>query len=153
MQKEMFDMQKHTLSLSAASILCLLLVSPPAFAQSTQNLMKVRTSFDFQIGEKQFPAGEYSIKRDLHSPQFLTLESADMKSLIMVQPIVIEQLKEPARNELIFKEYGAKRFLSEIRIRGRGVRYALRKTKTERREAQRMEPKTIHAIMSENVSN
>jgi hypothetical protein len=149
----MLEMPKLTLSLSAASILFLLLVSLPASAQSTHNLMKVRTSFDFQVGEKQFPAGEYSIKRDLHTPQFLMLESADMKSLMMVQPIVIEQLKEPVRNELIFKEYGAKRFLSEIRIHGRGVKYALHRTKTERSLARRMEAKTIHAIMSESVSH
>lgn len=142
-------MQKQIVYRSAVFAFFFILASAPAFAQSAHNLLKVQASFEFQIGDKGFPAGEYTVKRDLHSPQFLTLESADSKTIVMVQPLIIEQFRQPARTELIFKEYGSKRFLSEIRIRGGGVKYLLRRSKAERSLARSMEARTIHAIMSE----
>jgi hypothetical protein len=53
--------------------------------------------------------------------------------------------EQPRRTSLLFKEYGKKRFLSEVNVLGREDRYVLIKSKAESRLAQLEKAKTIHA--------
>jgi hypothetical protein len=95
--------------------------------------MSVQVPFDFQVGEKLLPAGKYVIKRDPQMPKLLLIQSTEQNILAAAHTITLDLPKEPARTSLTFTEYGGKHFLSEVKVRGRGVGYALTKSKKEGR--------------------
>ncbi len=141
-------MKKQTFFRIAMPVLFLFLASFPASAQSLENLMTVQVPFDFQVNEKQLPAGKYVIKRDPQTPQFLQIHCPERNVSVIVYTIPLNLPKEPARTSLTFKEYGEKRFLSEVRVLGRGVGYGLTRSKAEHRLARNTEAKTKRAISS-----
>lgn len=140
------ELKKQTFYRIAVSVLFLFFGSLPAFAQSLENLMTVQVPFDFQVGEKTFPAGKYVIKRDPQTPQLLQIHCPERNIAVIVYTITLNLPKESARTSLTFKEYGEKHFLSEVRVVGRGVGYELTRSKAEHQLARKTEPKTLHAI-------
>jgi len=146
-------MKKQTLYRIALSVLFLFCGKLPASAHSLENLMTVQVPFDFQVGEKLLPAGKYVIKRDPQMPQLLMIQSPERKIFAVVYTITLNLPEESARTSLTFKGYGEKRFLSEVKVLGRGVGYALTKSKTERRLARMAEAKTIRATLNGTTNN
>lgn len=141
-------MKKQTLYCIAVSTLFLFFGSLPAFAHSMEHLMSVQVPFDFQVGEKLLPAGKYVIKRDPQMPKLLLIQCPEQNILAAVYIITLDLPKESARTSLTFKEYGEKHFLTEVKVQGRGVGYALTRSKSEQRLARIAESKTIRAIPS-----
>lgn len=130
-------MKKTMLYSVAMSMLVLFCCGLPASAQSLERLMTAQIPFDFQVGEKQLPAGEYTIKRDPRMTGLLVLEGQRRQTLVTVYSFPLHQPKESDRLSLIFKEYDGTHFLAEVKIAERGYGYALAKSKTERRLAKR----------------
>jgi hypothetical protein len=141
----MLGMKKQTLYRIAISVLFLLFGGLPASAQSSQYLMTIQIPFEFQVNEKQLPAGKYVIRRDQQTPQLLLIQCPEQNIWMAVHTIPHSLSEQPSRGSLIFKDYGEKRFLSEVKLLGRRDGYALIKSKAERRMAQITETKTIHA--------
>ncbi|MGH9851117.1 MAG: hypothetical protein ACREBD_14860 [Blastocatellia bacterium] len=106
--------------------------------------MTIQIPFDFQVGAKLLPAGKYVIKRDPQTPQLLLIQGAEQNTLVTVHTITLDLSQEPARPGLTFRGYGKQRFLAEVKILGRGVSYALLKSKAERRLARLAEAKAIY---------
>lgn len=146
-------MKKQTLYCIAVSILFLLFGRLSASAQSLENLMSVQVPFDFQVGEKLLPAGKYVIKRDPQLPKLLLIHSTEQNILAAAYTITLDLPKEPARTSLTFAEYGGKHFLSEVKVQGRGVGYALPKSKIEHSLAKLSGPKSIRAIPNGTPAN
>lgn len=146
-------MKKQTFTQIAVAILFLFLCSLPAYAQSLENLMTVQIPFEFQVGEKSLPAGKYVIKRDSQLPKLLQIQCPERKISVTVYTIPLNLPKEPTRTSLTFTEYGEKHFLSEVKIWGRDLGYALTKSKTEHRLAQNLGSKTIRTIPNSSAKN
>jgi len=135
-------MKKHVLYHIAVSVLFLFFGSLTAWAHP-EYLMTIQVPFDFQVNEKLLQAGKYEIKRDPQNPRILMIQCLERKIWVTVHTIPHSLSKEPARTSLIFTEYGAKRFLSEVKVLGREDGFALIKSKSERRLAQTAEAKAI----------
>lgn len=146
-------MKKQAFYQIAATTLFLFVCSLPVSAQSLENLMTVQIPFEFQVGEKSLPAGKYVIKRDPQLPKFLQLQCPERKISVTVYTIPLNLPKEPARTSLTFMEYGEKHFLSEVKIWGRDVGYALVRSKTEHRLAQSLRTKTLRTIPNNPANN
>jgi len=138
-------MKKQTLYRIAVSVLFLFFGRLPASALSPEYLITVQVPFEFQVNGKLLPAGEYVIKRDPQMPQLLLIQCPEQNIWVTVHTIPHSLSGQPARTSLTFKQYGEKRFLSEVKVLGRGDGYALIKSKAERRLARIAEAKTIHA--------
>lgn len=152
-ERKCLELKKQTLYRIALPVLFLLFGSLSASAQSLENLMTIQVPFDFQVGEKSLPAGKYVIKRDPQMPKLLLIQCPEQNILVAVYTITLDLPKEPARTSLTFKEYGEKHFLTEVKVQGRGVGYALTRSKAEQKLAQGANAKTIRAIPSSASRN
>src|SRR5262245_55595310 len=146
-------MKKQTLYRVTVSILFCFFCRLPASAQSYQNLMTIQVPFDFQVNERQLPAGKYIIKRDSRTPQILLIQCPERDIRVVVQSILHSLSEQPRWTSLIFKAYGEKRFLSEVKVMGREDKFVLIKSKAERRLAQIEKEGAIHAIPSGATTN
>src|SRR5215510_7800002 len=144
---------KQTLYRVAVSVLFLFFVRLAASAQSHEYLMTIQVPFDFQVNEKQLPAGKYVIRRDPQMPQVLLIQGPGRNIWVAVQTIPHSLSEQSTRTRLIFKEYGSNRFLSEVNAPVRGERYVLIKSRAERRLAQVDKEKAIHATSKSSTTN
>ncbi len=142
-------MKKQTLYSFAMSVLVLFLWSLPASAQSSDDVTTYQIPFQFQVGEKLLPAGQYLIKRNPQMPQMMLIHCLERKLWVAVQTIPRQLPEYPNRSSLIFKKYDGAYFLTEVKVLGHGNGYALIKSKTERKLVQMAETKTIRAIHSD----
>jgi hypothetical protein len=145
-------MKKQTLYHIAVLVLFLFFGSLTASAHP-EFLMTVQVPFDFQVNEKLLPAGKYEIQRDPLNPRILVIQSPERKIWVAVHTIPHSLSKEPAQTSLLFTEYGAKHFLSEVTVLGREDGFALVKSKAERKLAQTAEAKNIHATPNSVAAN
>ena len=141
-------MKKQSLYRIAVSVLFLSFGRLPASALSLEYLTTVQIPFEFQVNEKLLPAGKYVINRDPQTPNFLLIQCPEQNIWVTVRTIPRSLPEYPAQTSLIFTGYGAKRFLSEVRVLGRGDGYALIKSKAERRLAQSAKASTIQATQA-----
>ena len=125
-------MKKRMLYCFLGAGLYLLLGAGAASAQSLETLMTVQAPFDFQINDRRMPAGEYVIRRDPQAPQFLQLHCSKRRVTAIVHVMPLHLAAYPTKDSLAFREYGDKRFLSEIRVAKYGNGYALLRSKAER---------------------
>lgn len=128
MRKQLFA------TLATLSILCALtIVSVQA---QSRNRITAHVPFEFQVGEKTLPAGDYSVKR--LSQNTLLVESADgEQSAIAQAPRNVESNvnAKPSTEKLVFRQYGDQYFLAQVwMIRGNTGR-AINMTDAERKAA------------------
>ncbi len=128
-------MKKQTLSFIVGAMLLLCVGRLPATAQGVAT---VQIPFDFQVQEQLLPAGEYVIKRDPQAPQWLLIQSLDRKrqAQVFVHTIPHKLPDYPAKMSMVFRTYGERQFLAEVRLVGHGDGFALIKSKAERQLAQ-----------------
>ncbi len=134
---------KNRLYSVAMFMFVLFCCSLPASAQSLERLVKARIPFDFQVGEKRLPAGEYTIKRDPQMTGFLVIEGPQQQVMVTVYAFPLRQLEKPGKPRLIFREYDGTHFLAEVKIAERDCGYLLGKSKTEKRLAKRLTSNSI----------
>ena len=118
----------------AMLVLALMLVSTgAALAQLGDTGIKARVPFDFVLGNKAVPAGEW------------TVQSASMSGVLLIQNTGAkvgvlstsqrDETKKPAGScALVFHRYNNRYFLSEIEIEGSRIAYQLPEGKTQRFE-------------------
>ena len=126
-------MKKQTLSFIVGAMLLLCVGRLPA---SAQDLSTVQIPFDFQVDEQLFPAGEYVIKRDPQTPQWLLIQSLDRKVRVFVHTIPHKLPDYTGKTRMVFRKYGERQFLAEVRLVGHEDGFALIKSKAERQLAQ-----------------
>ena len=104
-------------------------------AQSETKL-DVNIPFDFQIGNKVLPAGEYSVKRLTQSS--MLIRSADgQQSAIAVTPRTIRggADEKAVQERLVFHRFGNQYFLAQVWMARGSEGRELNKSKAERRAA------------------
>jgi hypothetical protein len=99
-------------------------------AQSEGSL-EVNIRFDFQVGSKVLPAGEYTVRR--LSQNSMIVESADGSERVIAQvPGRVERGRKTDREKLVFHQYGDQYFLAQIWMVRDGDGRELTKSKAER---------------------
>jgi hypothetical protein len=101
-------MKTHLLRISAIAVLGAI----AGFAQSLATL-RANVPFDFTVGKKTMPAGEYLVGPSLDT-SVTFIRSVDGKEVCsaMGNPVASRKLETQAR--LIFHRYGNQYFLSEV---------------------------------------
>jgi hypothetical protein len=96
------------------------------------NTVTIRVPFDFAAGEKQMPAGRYTIQRiKSDSESALLIRSEDGRSTAVVLTSTGE--KSPRSAAFTFRRHGERHFLAEVSMPGAASVRALPKTGAERR--------------------
>jgi hypothetical protein len=138
-------MKKQTLYSIVAAVLILSLGSAAASAQRG-SVFTFQVPFEFQAQGKTLPAGKYTVRRDPMTPGLLRIQNYDQNLWLSVYTVPHRLSEDPAETCLVFKGYGEKRFLTEVKVLGLGDGYELIKTKAQRREEQIAKAKTTHMI-------
>jgi hypothetical protein len=119
-------------------ILTLILTLLPMLAAAqTQTGTKIvaQVPFDFVVGSKIVPAGEFIVQRGdpgaLTGAFTLALRNQRAKIGLMANPIRTELKKPAATNVLVFHKYGNRYFLWEVKVEGSQTAYRLPESRAE----------------------
>lgn len=75
--------------------------------------LKFRTPFDFVVGDRLVPAGEY-IVRVVSGRMLLSITSTDGKVNAFIRSLPLQKTEAESRFRLIFHRYGVHYYISEI---------------------------------------
>ena len=106
-------MKKQALKNFTVFSLLLMLTAVSVAAQSERT--KVIIPFSFIVGEKTFPAGEYTVepsRRDFDKVWLVQSKESDTSAFFTTIPVRANQTQEEAK--LIFRRYGDQYFLWQI---------------------------------------
>jgi len=126
-------------------LLALVWAVPLAYAQSSGNL-KASIPFNFIVGSKSLPAGQYSLKPV--SQVAVLVQSEDSHSSAVVLTTAVEASKLQDVGKLVFNRYGDQYFLSQIWTPAASTGRQLHKSRMEREIANNIsnpEKKTLIA--------
>jgi len=98
-------------------------------AQSDMHF-EVNVPFEFSVGEKTLPAGEYTVSCGAHD--LLIIQSVDRLSSQMSITISTQAGRARDESSLVFHRYGDRYFLSTIWTAGNYIGHELRKPRAER---------------------
>lgn len=118
-----------------SAVLGLIFVFSVVFANAqTTKRYSVNIPFDFNVGQKSYPAGNYQIKVERISIDAVAFSITDDEKNNL-QTIIIPRKGKSAKDEpqLVFNRYKNQRFLSRFITAQNG--YSLLKTAAERRAA------------------
>lgn len=85
--------------------------APAAHAQSR---LTANIPFAFAVGNQECPAGVWNIQQSASNPAILTIESRDGKHRFVVTATSVTRNDAYAPAQLVFNQYGAERFLSQV---------------------------------------
>ena len=125
-------MKSQSFSVFAVWQLLALLTVTPLFAQSP-NPMRFETAFDFSVGDRALPAGEYTVSTIGSALQVRSMDNKQIATILThstSRPAVEEQGK------LVFNRYGNTYLLSEVWRPGELTGQELSKSSQERELAQ-----------------
>jgi hypothetical protein len=92
----------------------------------TDQVIKVKIPFEFNVGHQSFPAGEYSIATD--APGFLALRDSESRVLTKVLTNRVESAGQPESSKLEFLSYGDQHVLAKVWRQGQTRGYELSHT-------------------------
>jgi hypothetical protein len=118
----------------------LLLATVTASAQSMR--LKADVPFDFVVGGKTLPSGEYTIRSLNGGNQILSISAPDQKSVVFLTNMC-QSLKASSHSKLIFTRYGDRYVLSEMWIQGSTIGRQLPKSLPEVRVADNKSVETV----------
>jgi hypothetical protein len=123
-------MYKHAYRVLIALTLFAVLMVPATQAQS---IWKAEIPFDFAVGNKWLPAGEYQVER--RSQRVMLIQSTDASSSALAMTIEVHAGKTSDVTKLVFNRYGDQYFLSKIWTRSSDTGRELTKSRLEREVA------------------
>ncbi|HEY0375699.1 MAG TPA: hypothetical protein VGC87_01940 [Pyrinomonadaceae bacterium] len=144
-------MTKKLYSTFAMLSLLFMLAVTSVQAQSGDSL-QANIRFDFKVGDKVLPAGEYTVRR--MSANTLLIQSADGRERLVAQTWnKIEGSGKATRVKLVFHQYGDQLFLSQVWMNRGGDGRELAPSATEREAARALtlasgdkKPRTIEVV-------
>lgn len=146
--------------LATISFLITIAIVPLRFAhgQSLANGLRVNIPFDFNVGDKQFPAGEYVIRRTLQysNDSVLTISSVDGRAVVVRLTSPVQTLDPKQRAMVVFHRYEDQHFLFQVWAAGTTTGRVFTKSRSERDAARRIQSRapalTGKAPMTETVT-
>ena len=127
-------MYKHLNQVLTALTLVAWLMVPATQAQSI--MLKANIPFDFVVGEKRLPSGEYHVKS--LNPVLTQIQSKDGHSTAIVLTTGMQAAKISDAGKLVFNRYSDQYFLSKIWAPSSDSGRELPKSRLEREVAQRL---------------
>ena len=127
-------MRKQATMIAAAVVLSGLLCAA-ARAQSPNHVMKFNVPFEFTVGERTMPAGEYVVTllgRDAHLPAVL-IKSGDGRAARILQMTPVEAKRSRESATLVFNRYGSRHFLAQVWTPAERAGLKVRRSPAERR--------------------
>jgi uncharacterized protein (DUF58 family) len=124
-------MKSKVLSVCAALLLLVVVGAVPAKAQ-TSIALEANIPFDFIIGGKTLPAGEYTINTARNQPAVLIFRNVQAKASAQALTDPVETKTGKGAKKLVFHRYGSQYFLSSVWGADDGVGRGLSKSKLER---------------------
>src|SRR5262245_53640532 len=121
-------MYKHVYQVLTALTLLAVAMVPATQAQSM--MLKASIPFDFVVGEKQLPAGEYHVKSI--SQNVALIQSIDARSSATSITSAASAGKISDVGKLVFNQYGDQYFLSKIWVPASDTGRELPKSRLER---------------------
>ena len=105
--------------LKGFTMLMLIVVLALATAVASANPQSVNSvvadiPFEFSVGYKTLPAGEYSVRTVTTAGDALMIQSADGKSSAVRLSEATERTKNKSHARLVFHRYGERYFLAEV---------------------------------------
>jgi hypothetical protein len=125
-------MYKHAYRVLIALTLFAVLMVPATQAQS---IWKAEIPFDFAVGNKWLPAGEYQVEPEPDSHGVILIQSQDARSSALAMTIKVHAGKTSDVTKLVFNRYGEQYFLSKIWTRSSDTGRELTKCRLEREVA------------------
>ena len=127
-------MYKHAYQVLIALTLFAGLMVPATQAQSI--MLKADIPFNFVVGDRQLPSGEYHVKQS--HPGLTLIQSKDARSSAMILTRGTQAAKISDAGKLVFNRYGDQYFLSKIWAPSSDMGRELPKSRLERELAQRL---------------
>jgi hypothetical protein len=128
--------------LATISFLIAIAIVPIRFAQgeSLAYGLRINIPFDFNVGDKQLPAGEYVIRRtQQHSDDSaLTISSVDGSAVIVRLTSAVQTLDPKHRGMLVFHRYEDQHFLFQVWAAGSSTGRVFTRSRSERDAARRV---------------
>jgi hypothetical protein len=99
------------------TVLAVLLLTTAATVHAQTEVINI--PFNFNVGNKTLPAGEYAARRNrTDSDAIWLLQSKDSHLTALFITTAVQASKTQNRTKLIFNKYGSQHFLSQIWITG-----------------------------------
>ena len=98
--------------LSVLSVLAVFLLATPARAQ--QNGVKADVPFDFVVGNRAYPAGEYTLKAALNDSHIVRIENMNEVSAAFTQSNPCSKGQPSKETKLVFHRMGGHYFLYQV---------------------------------------
>jgi len=114
------------------------LTASAAFAQSSTRV-QANVPFDFIVGNRTLPAGEYKVMSQGPAPGTVMIQAADGKGAVILLALPLYSVVERHGGKLVFHRYSDTYFLSEIWGPGNEGR-RIRTTSRERELATKAAP-------------
>ena len=138
-------MKYMTRILMMAMTLTLLPMMAAAQMQPDAKLV-AQVPFDFMIGGKTVPAGQFSVQRAAPGSIALAMRNRDAKVSVVTNAARDERKTPAAANTLVFNKYGHHYFLSQVKVEGSKVVYELPQGRAEA-ELQAQNPQAREEIL------
>lgn len=112
----------------------------PSFGQSRNFLFKAKVPFEFFVGDKLIPAGEYVVQRTgQHGDAIVFRRTPDLHS-VQMQLVNTRDVGKIEISKLVFRHYGTEYFLSEVWSAGEDRAGEIMQGKREMQLARRTSP-------------
>ncbi|HVN80915.1 MAG TPA: hypothetical protein VMW38_18125 [Terriglobia bacterium] len=108
-------MRNSILKIMVALVLLTMATAWPLLAQSVTTLAKAEIPFDFVVGQKTLPAGEYEIcPGNKTNKDILWIKKADSRAAANMITFGCNAKRQQAGPYLVFNRYGNQYFLSQV---------------------------------------
>ncbi len=114
--------------------LAVLLLAPAAKAQGTK--VRANVPFDFVVGDRAYPAGEYSFKQD---GLVLQIANTEQSAATIVLSNACEITRPSEKTKLVFRRMGDYYFLYQVWVEGNVTGRELPRSHTQVRLAENHE--------------
>jgi hypothetical protein len=108
-------MRNSILKIAGVLVLLALVTAWPSLAQSVTTLAKAAIPFDFVVGQKTMPAGEYAISSgNKTNKDVLWIKKTDNRATANVVTFGQNIKRQQAGSYLLFNRYGNQYFLCQV---------------------------------------
>jgi hypothetical protein len=120
-----------------------LMAALTAFPIAAQDSMNVHIPFNFSVGERSLPAGNYTLNTQIAPGAVLIRSNDDMKNAVMLLTTGVSSRKVSEDARLVFQRYGESYFLSQLWKPGYDVGRQFPESKLQREVASRASQQTV----------
>jgi hypothetical protein len=118
-----------------AAVMALTAMATTRVAQA-QDALVVNIPFDFMAGNRNLPAGEYSVKVSQSDARIVLIERKDATAAMFIGTNTVVANTIQSESKLVFNRYGDRYFLSQVWNEGNSRGRQLMKTAREKEIAQ-----------------